>query len=341
MSSSHSRSEQFEKLFGSVSGKRVAVLGIGGGGDAVSTVPLVRELERRGATAIPGGLTWKRREHDPERRPRAVHEFRNLRQLAPVVGIGRGGMVTIDGVRHVEAHIAQALGDREVLVIDPSQGSAAVARDLNVASQQLGLDLVIGVDVGGDVLCMGHEASLESPLCDQTLLHALTGLNSLLVLASLGTDGEIQPDDFIARFKQLGATGAFIGALDPADDDLDPWEAVLRGANTESSRFAVVVRRGLHPARLAELRARLESEPVAAAQEILARASTLPLRGGGRTGHLSELTAFFLVFDSRAVWESGGFSKFWRPDATIREMHRELAERGIKTEFGESDGTCT
>jgi hypothetical protein len=331
-----SRTEQPERLFGPVSGKRVAVLGIGGGGDAVSTVPLVLELERLGAVAIPGGLTWKRREHDPERRPRAVHEFRNLRQLAPSVGVGRREMVTVDGVRHVEAHIAQALGDREVLVIDPSQGSAAVLRDLKTASKELGIDLIIGVDVGGDVLCMGHETSLESPLCDQTLLHALAGLNSPLVLASLGTDGEIQPDDFIARFSQLCASSAFLGALDPADDDLDHWEAVLRGANTESSRFAVVVRRGLHPARLAELRARLASEPVSAAQEILARASTLPLRGGGRTGHLSELTAFFLVFDSRAVWESGGFSKFWRPDATIREMHQELVERGIKTEFGGS-----
>ena len=328
------RRELFERLFGPISGKTISLIGIGGGGDITSTVPLTLELERLGATVIPGGLTWKRRVHDPKGLPRAISELKRVRHVAPHVGVGRGDMVTVDGIRHVEAQIAEALGDREVLVIDPSGGSAAVGSGLAAAAQQLGIDAFVGVDVGGDVLCHGHERSLESPLCDQTLLHALSSRGSQVALASLGTDGEIQPRDFIARFSQVIALDGFRGAIFPQLEDLDAWHDVVQSAKTESSKFALGVRRRLSEARVQELHDRLLEAPLPLLEELLKNPEPLPLRDGSRTGHLSDLTASFLIFDAAAVWRSGGFAPLWRAEASLQEMHQVLAGKGIKTEFG-------
>jgi hypothetical protein len=242
-------------------------------------------------------------------------------------------MALSDGVRHVEAFVSECLGNREVLIIDPSRGSAAIARDLEALKDRHGVDEIIGVDAGGDMLCLGSEPTLESPLCDQTLIHALSCLDSKVVLASLGTDGEIQPAEFLSRFRQLCADGAYCGAFEPHGEDLIPWRRIVDGGHTESSRHAIEVFSALAPERADVLRALLGSDPVRAAEELLTAPKRLPLRGGARSGYLSELTAFYLFFEARAVWSSGSFSALWRPEAPLREMHETLTAQGITTEF--------
>ena len=325
-----------EGIFGPLAGRRFAILGIGGGGDITSTVPMCLQFERLGATVVPGGLTWKRRVHDPTHRPRAISEFKNVRTIAPCVGIGRDDMETVDGVQHVEAFISASLGGREVLVIDPSPGGAAVAAGLRDAARDLGLDGIIGVDVGGDMLCDGFEATLESPLCDQTLMFALAQSRSPVVLASLGTDGEIHPQDFIARFRAVHRNGGFRGAFVPQEEDLETWERVVRGAQTESSKHALGVYRSLSCEQRRSIYEKLRFDPLHAVESNLVEPQALPLRNGARTGHLSPLTAFYFVFDSGIVWGSGQFSLMWQPDLSIERMHEVLTARGIVTEFSEA-----
>jgi hypothetical protein len=329
------RHEIIKKIFGDVAGRRIAVIGVGGGGDIVSTIPLCWELEQLGARPIPGGLTWKRVIHDPIRRPRTLDEFYNIRRIAHHIAVCGADTTTIDGFRHVEADISRALNNQEVLIIDPTGGSRAVLESIREAQSSLNIDAVIGVDVGGDVLCNGHEITLESPLCDQTLLHALSELNSTIIVASLGTDGEISPADFLARFLKIHARSGFLGAVEPLDAALEMWDEVVRDAKTESSRFAIGICKNLSSARLRELRHDVNTDTVSTISIALSHTQPLSLRNGARSGFTSDLTALYLGFDARTVWESGTFSTFWQANAVLTEMDEILRSRGIKTEWDE------
>lgn len=329
------RRDIINTIFGNVVGRRFAVIGMGGGGDVVSTMPLCWELERLGADPIPGGLTWKRIVHDPAHRPRTLDEFAPIRRIAPHIALCGPDTETVDGIRHVEADISKAMHGRDVLILDPSGGSRAIVESMRVAQSKLSIDAFIGVDVGGDVLCNGHETTLESPLCDQTILHALAEQRATIILASVGTDGEIHPSDFISRFATIRDKQGFLGAFEPHSASLEEWERIVHDAKTESSKFAIDMCKRISPERAQTIRHALTTEPLAAVADLLATAEPFSLRGGARTGFLSELTAFYLGFDARTVWESGSFSTFWNANASIREMNTTLRARGIKTELTE------
>lgn len=329
------RHEIIKNLFGDVAGRRIAVIGVGGGGDVVSTIPLCWELEQLGAIPIPGGLTWKRVIHDPIRRPRTLDEFNNIRRIGPCIATCRTDTSTVDGIRHVEADISRAMNNREILIIDPSGGSRAVLESIRTAQSSFNLDAVIGVDVGGDVLCNGHETTLESPLCDQTLLHVLAELNSRIILASVGTDGEINPADFLTRFRAIHARNGFLGAVEPLDAALEIWEEVVRDAKTESSKFAIEICKDLSADQLRNIRHNVNSDTLSTIASALNHVQALPLRNGARSGFTTHLTALYVGFDARTVWESGSFSTFWNADATLLEMDEVLRSRGIKTEWDE------
>lgn len=319
---------------GDLKSRRFAVLGIGGGGDIISTIPVCLELERRGAQAIPGGLSWKRSTHDPARRPRRLREFTEITVVGEHVGVVTPDTRTLEGVAHVESFVSQMLGGRAVFVIDPSDGSLAVAQAFVDMRSRFHVDTIIGVDVGGDVLCSGHEETLESPLCDQTMLHALQANDSLLLLASVGTDGEIGPKDFVARFEQIVRAGGFQGVFAPNPADLPAWRGMAEAAQTESSRFAPVIYSSLSQARISELSRRLVETPLSMAA-IMDPTTPLPLRGGNRQGFSCDLTAFFLGFSSTTVWRTGRFCSIWRPEVPLAEMSMVLAQQGIITEFSE------
>ena len=67
--------------------------------------------------------------------------------------------------------MAEFLGQR-TLLIDINDGPARVADGLARAIAALKCDLLVLVDVGGDVVARGDEPGLRSPLCDAVMLAA-------------------------------------------------------------------------------------------------------------------------------------------------------------------------
>ena len=70
-------------------------------------------------------------------------------------------------------------------------------------------DLLLFVDVGGDVLAQGHEPGLRSPLCDAVMLAAadLLAEREVPVLGALfgtGCDGELTPTEVLERLAEVG-----------------------------------------------------------------------------------------------------------------------------------------
>src|SRR5205807_2557026 len=85
------------------------------------------------------------------------------------------------------------------------------------ASETLGCDLLVFVDVGGDVLAHGTEPGLGSPLCDAMLLAAAARLEAsghdvLGAIFGPGCDGELTMEEVEARLADLGRAGGLAGA---------------------------------------------------------------------------------------------------------------------------------
>jgi ribulose-5-phosphate 4-epimerase/fuculose-1-phosphate aldolase len=294
--------------------RRPLVIGIGGGGDVAGALA-VAELSRlyHGGDPIVGGVTWERRPIDPRPGPRGISEIEGGELLAPcVLAAGPSTRVRESGVHFAEAHMARFLRS-DTLLVDPNPGPVAVADSLATAAQRLGADLIVFVDVGGDVLAHGDEPGLASPLCDSVLLAAAARLqrkgNSVLgAVFGPACDGELTTDEVLARVAEVAAAGGLAGA------------------------------RGLTPpvaARLAEAVRHVPTE--ASAQALRAFRGEVgpnPIRGGRRTVDVAVTGAITIFFDADVAVRTAARCAAAVYDAeSLEHANDVLHAMGVRTEL--------
>lgn len=292
---------------------RALCVGIGGGGDVVGALAFAAHAEAaHGLLSVVGGLTWERRPIDPIPGPRRLDELTGALRLNDAVALARAGTSGPGGFRFAESRMAGFLGRRTVLV-DPGPGPAAVGRALHDAARRLGADLVVLLDVGGDVLAHGDEAGLASPLADAVLLAAgpfcaAAGTPVLGALFGAGCDGELLPAEVAARLDELAAAGAPAARFELPGTLLPRLEAAAAVVPTEASAMALRCARG-------------ERGPV-------------PIRGGRRTVQLSELGGRLCLFDvAAALAGPARVAALLHPHGTLEDAEARLAARGIRSEL--------
>jgi len=229
--------------------RRALVIGIGGGGDVVGALAAAEAARALGTEAVVGGLTWERRPIDPLPGPRRIDELVDpVEILHPAVAIAGPYTTGPGGFRFAESRMAAFLGGDTVLV-DPNPGPTTIADGLATAAGLLGCDLVLLLDVGGDVLAHGDEAGLASPLADAVMLAAAPALRArgVAVLGAVfgaGCDGELLPDEVAARHDELAGAGGDLGDLPLTSEILDDLEHSIETVVTEASAMAVRCARG-------------------------------------------------------------------------------------------------
>jgi hypothetical protein len=294
--------------------RRPLVIGMGGGGDivgALATAEATRLYDR--ADPVVGGLTWERRPFDPVPGPRAAAEIDRVDTLAPgILLAGPDTRLRDRDVTFAESRMAEFLGQPTVL-IDINDGPAAVAEGLAAAIAELKCDLLVLIDVGGDVIAHGDEPGLRSPLCDAVMLAvggrlSTSGQPVLLGVFGTGCDAELTSDEVLARLSTVAGAGGLCGARGLTGPVADRMEAAMELVATEASAQAVRAFRGA-------------SGPVT-------------IRGGTRTLELSPVAAltFYLDVDitinaagrlARAVADAGG----------LEEANEALNAIGVSTEL--------
>ena len=287
------------------------MLGIGGGGDVVGGLAVARTLEALGTPFVLGGVSWERIAIDPRPGPRAIAHVRNARALGPTAALAGPATATSEGIAFCEARMAEHLGVETVL-IDPSEGAIGAAAGMAAAADELGCDLVVSVDVGGDVLARGRERGLASPLCDAVMvaaaLRASRGLTQLLAVVGPGCDGELSVAEVLERTADLGQAGAWIGT----------W--------------------GVTPQIAEELRAAAAIVPTEASLQVARCAAgetgEAPIRGGRRRAELGPVGALVFLFDPVAApAEKLPLVRAVSGTRSIEEARRALAELGVRTEL--------
>jgi len=228
--------------------ERVLAVGIGGGGDVVGALAVAELARVLGTETIVGGLTWERRPIDPLPGPRRIDELSGAQRLNDAVALASPETTGPGGFRFAESHMARFLGE-PVVLLDPSDGPAAVARGLAAAAPELGCDLVVLVDVGGDVLAHGDEAGLASPVADAVCLAAApalveAGIALQVAVFGAGCDGELTPDEVLERVAEVAAAGGYEGAWAPGPTELERLAGAVAEVPTEASAMALACARG-------------------------------------------------------------------------------------------------
>ena len=305
--------------------KRPLCLGIGGGGDVVGALATAEHCRiEYGARPVLGGVTWERRPIDPQPGPRAAAEIEGARPVAsganaepPAPGAAAAPAVLLasahtrvrsSGVRFAESRMAELLGE-ETVVVDANHGPAAIAAGLADAAAALGCDLLVFVDVGGDVLAHGDEPGLASPLCDSVLLAAAVRMAArpspkvLGAIFGIGCDGELTPDEVIARIDEVERGGGLLGRLAIEEPVARRLDEAVAAVPTEASALALRAFRG--------------------------ESGRIEIRGGRRSVDLRPLAAATVFFDPAVAARTAA-----RLAAAVHEAKDLNAANGILHRLG-------
>jgi hypothetical protein len=294
--------------------RRPLVIGIGGGGDvvgALASAELMRIYD--GADALVGGLSWERRPIDPVAGPRRSDEIEGAQTVAP--GVLLAGPRT--RVRERELYFGEsrmaAFLDRPTLLITLEQGPAELAESLERAVAELHRDLLLFVDVGGDVLAQGDEPGLRSPLCDAILLAAAQRLQDagapvLLGIFGIGCDAELTTDEVMDRLAAVAAADGWCGARGLTEAVATRLEQAMELVHTEASAQAVRAFRGA--------------------------AGRVAIRGGARSFELSPAAALTFYLDVGVTYRTAGrLARAVAEAATLDEANQALGRLGVRTEL--------
>ena len=277
----------------------------------VGALAVARLCESLGTPFVLGGVAWERTPVDPHPGPRPLAEIRGGRPLGDAAVLAGPKTATPEGVAFSEARMAAHLGTETVLV-DVSGGAASATAGIEGAITELGCDLLVCVDVGGDVLAHGDEPGLASPLCDAVMVAAALRVagrvKPLLAVVGPGCDGELTVDEVLGRVAELARAAAWLGTWGLTPEVATQLDAAATVVPTEASLQVVRCARGeVGNAYIRRGRRRVELGPVGALtflfDPVAAPSAALPL--------------------AHAVADTG----------SIEEGRAALAARGVHTEL--------
>jgi hypothetical protein len=247
-------------------------------------------------------LTWERLPVDPLPGPRRIDELHRARRLNEVTALAGADTTGPGGFHFAESHVARHLGE-PTLLLDPNQGPAAIAEGLAGTARELRCDLVVLVDVGGDVLGHGDEACLAAA---PALVEA--GVPALLAVFGAGCDGELTPDEVHERVTEVARAGGDLGRWGPGHDELVRLDAAVAEVPTEASAMALRCARG--------------------------ETGRATIRDGRRTVLLTPLGGLLIGLDPLVALRSAARCAALVGDAgSLQEANAILRDHGIRTEL--------
>jgi len=219
---------------------RALVFGIGGGGDIVGSVPTARLLELHGVDVILGGIAFDRLPVDPMPGPRNLDDFEGIEKVSQSVALLTSETEFRDGVASTEM-IVNRHTNRSVALLDITGGASGFKRGLETACSELDVDLVVGVDAGGDVLATGDEPGLRSPLCDSIVLSGVNACNwpTAIGVFGYGSDGELTQEELDNAIGRAARRSGLLGSWGLTPATIDELENLLDVVTTEASRLPV------------------------------------------------------------------------------------------------------
>ena len=173
--------------------KKALLVGTGGGNDICSTTLIAAYLQNKGIQVDIAGVNSPAARHTYDCVPEeTINVVSSAKRFIPY----RGG-VEVRYIDNLLPSLCRQNGLKvEVFNFSFLFGTDRLIADLNQFVKNRKYDIVIAVDVGGDILARGKEdPTILSPLMDFSTLHVLSQLDvpTALVEFGLQTDQELRP----------------------------------------------------------------------------------------------------------------------------------------------------
>ncbi|MGC8567157.1 MAG: DUF1152 domain-containing protein [Caldisphaera sp.] len=239
---------KFNSLENAVKGKKVFVFGAGGGGDIAGSYYISNKIKNMGGNPIVGSIVWERFSIDPIPGPIPLETMINVEPIGYSSALVNSDSYALRYGREIEPQITKLVkmtGEKAVF-IDISKGEIGVRKAIEDVRDNLDVDLVIGVDVGGDILALGCEDSLWSPLADSISLSALysSDIEKILVVFGPGADGELDTNLILKYISEIAKNDGLIGIYGINKDEEGLLENLVSVINTEASLMPLLAFKG-------------------------------------------------------------------------------------------------
>jgi hypothetical protein len=292
--------------------KKALIIGIGGGGDVVSCVIIGKMLKMLDVKCIYGGVIWERFKRDPKPGPRSIEEIEECRKICSCLGwIGKDSR--IGDLRLTTSQVAEYV-EEYVVGIDISKGEKNISACLGDFIELEGIDIVIGVDAGGDALARGDEPRLISPLADAIMIAALNKLPSVIAITGFGSDGELQRDEIERYLSEIAEKQGLLGVSMLTKEEAESIYPLIGKVETEASKVPVLAALGYY------------------GDYILWE---------GHKIKVSALNSLIFYLDTRVVYEFSPLPKLVEGSESIEEANEMLHQLGIKTELDLERELCS
>lgn len=291
------------------------IIGVGGSGDVVATLPLARFLRFLGSNVYLGSVLWERWVYDPKPGPIRLDELHNCERIYENIVKINGNTYAVRNsniIKPQAASLSKFLNE-PIYGIDLYGGVVGVFKALNFLIRKLELDFIIGVDSGGDILAEGYEEGLWSPLCDQVMLAALTRIkrdnnfNTLIAVLGLGADGELPLNYLLGRISEIARKGGYLGARGLTREDVEFIEKALSYVKTEASALPIKAAKGFF--------------------------GEVKIRGGTRRVDVSPITTIIFYLEPEIICKLSKMCEKLFYTETLWEAKLRLNNLGIYTEL--------
>lgn len=227
----------------------------GGGGDAVGALLARRALgDTDERPPLVTTCAWERLRIDPVPGPRSRTDFTGLGLIGSEAVEVLPDSDTVPSGRSVLPRLAQTSGAR-VFLHDFEGGSVGLAGQLQRLATSIGVDQLVVIDVGGDILARGPESELRSPLADSlTMAAALqTEFPTSVVVLGPGADAELPEGRVLGLLEDAGSrlrgkiTAGDVRNLEPVLSWHPTEASAVVAAAAAGLRGSVAMRRGRLP----------------------------------------------------------------------------------------------
>ncbi len=290
--------------------KKILFVGIGGGGDVVSAALFAKIFRDLGIETYVASIIWERFVHDPVPGPiplEAIHGKKMIGKYAAVINgysyaIRNGNKVVFEAAR-----VAETLKE-DVYLIDIWGGVKGYVEALKDILLYTGADYVVGIDVGGDVLAIGDEDELWSPLADAMGLAAIHDIgSSALMVYSPGADGELPQELVLERISLIAGMGGYLGSIGVGREYVKFYEKLLENTHSEASRVGLLALKGFYGVK--------------------------SIRGGTREISVSPVNTIAFILAPEPALNISRPARLVRNTGSFIEAWRRLRENGIATEY--------
>ncbi len=299
-------------LFDMVRDRRVLVFGAGGGGDVVGALYMYLKVRKMGGKPVLGAVVWERFSVDPYPGPIPLESMIDVEPIGDSAALVTGSSYAVRFGREIRPQLIRAAGliGERALFIDVSRGADGVRRALETARELLGVEVSIAVDVGGDILALGCEESLWSPLADSVSLaglHSAAGLDKAVAVHGPGSDGELPTELVLAYVADVAGRHGLIGIYGIEADEVDVLQRAVNEIVTEASLIPLLAFKGERGPRR--------------------------MREGSRSVNLSPVLATTYLLDVDAVYERSPLAKLVDGTKGISQARQALNSRCVYTEL--------